>query len=176
MYGDAVFGGPPGPYGPHAFRYLLWRCWEPLATQLTFILCNPSTAGGLLPNGELETDDTVDRLVEVGEANQTGGFVLVNLVAYVETRLSRSRGVNMVNEVNKEYIDAVLRLSNDIVVGWGAQFKKERMAMMQTLTGRPVLCIGINDVSRTPMHPLPRGPKRLDLVPYSLGGPSIGDP
>ena len=48
MYGDAVFGGPAGNHGPHRFRYLLWRCWEPEQEQLTFLLCNPSRAGGLV--------------------------------------------------------------------------------------------------------------------------------
>ena len=65
MYGDAVFGGAGRPpWSTHRFRYLLWRCWEPEQEQLTFILCNPSRAGGLA-DGALRSDPTVDRLIDI---------------------------------------------------------------------------------------------------------------
>ena len=73
MYGDAVFGGPAGGHGPHRYRYLLWRCWETDADQLTFVLCNPSTAGGW-EDGAFRSDPTVDRLIEIATRAGAGGF------------------------------------------------------------------------------------------------------
>src|ERR1700677_3028168 len=77
MYGDAVFVGPAGRHGPRRYRYLLWRCWEPDADQLTFVLCNPSTAGGW-EGGALRSDPTVDRLIEIAARAGAGGSARAN--------------------------------------------------------------------------------------------------
>jgi hypothetical protein len=164
MYGDAVFGGPPGNHGPHRYRYLLWRCWEPEREQLTFVLCNPSTAGGLR-NGALDSDPTVDRLLEITIHAGAGGFVLVNLMAHVEPDLSNERGTGLEGADNGNSLELALGLSNRLIVGWGARsrLKVHREAIVERLGHRECWCVGVNEVSRTPMHPLQRGPKRLEL-------------
>jgi hypothetical protein len=164
MYGDATFGGPAGRHGRHRFRYLLWRCWEPEQDQLTFILCNPSRAGGLA-DGALPSDPTVDRLIDITLHNAAGGFVLVNLIADVEPKLSTRPGVILEGPDNKSSLEWALGLSNRLVVGWGArpQLKSHRQSVIQRIGDRERWCLGINQVSGTPKHPLQRGPKTLSL-------------
>jgi hypothetical protein len=164
MYGDAVFGGPAGNHGPHRFRYLLWRCWEPEQEQLTFILCNPSRAGGLADGG-LPSDPTVDRLIDITLHNAAGGFVLVNLIADVEPKLLGGCDTALEGPDNKSSLEWVLGLSNRLVVGWGArpQLKSHRESVIQQIGDRERWCVGINQVSGTPKHPLQRGPKTLGL-------------
>ncbi len=167
MYGDAVFGGPAGSYGPHRYRYLLWRCWEPDADQLTFVLCNPSTAGGW-EGGTLRSDPTVDRLIEIAGRADAGGFALVNLVAQVAPDLAHRPGGDLEGPDNRTHLESVLSLTNRVVVGWGARprLESQRRSVADLLGDRPCWCLGVNRISRTPMHPLPRGPKRLDLMPF----------
>jgi len=167
MYGDAVFGGPAGGHGPHRYRYLLWRCWEPDADQLTFVLCNPSTAGGW-EGGALRSDPTVDRLIEIAAQAGAGGFALVNLVAHVEPDLAHPPGGDLEGPDNRAHLERVLALDNRVVVGWGARprLESQRRSVAGLLGDRPCWCLGVNRISRTPMHPLPRGPKRLDLMPF----------
>jgi hypothetical protein len=166
MYGDAVFGGPAGNHGPQRFRYLLWRCWEPDQEQLTFILCNPSRAGGLA-DGALPSDPTVDRLIDITLHNAAGGFVLVNLIADVEPKLSGVHDAALEGPDNKSSLEWALGLSNRLVVGWGArpQLKSPRESVIQRIGDRECWCVGINQVSGTPRHPLQRGPKTLGLEP-----------
>jgi hypothetical protein len=166
MYGDAVFGGPAGNHGPHRFRYLLWRCWEPEQEQLTFILCNPSRAGGLT-DGVLPSDPTVDRLIDIALHNAVGGFVLVNLIADVEPKLTGGCDAALEGPDNKSSLEWALGLSNRLVVGWGArpQLKSHRESVIQRIGDRERWCVGINQVSGTPKHPLQRGPKTLGLEP-----------
>ncbi len=164
MYGDAVFGGLPGDHGEHQYRYLLWRCWDPWADQLTFVLCNPSLAGGL-ENGILIPDPTVNRLVEIALHNGAGGFVLINLIAHVEPALHSAKGRDLEGPDNPSHIEDVLRLSNKLVVGWGANktTRKYRQGLLISIEGRPRWCVSVNSASLTPMHPLQRAAKRLEL-------------
>lgn len=168
MYGDATFAGPPGNHGAQRYRYLLWRSWEPRDEQLTFILCNPSHAGGL-KHGRLTSDSTVDRLVEIAQARGAGGFTLVNLVAHIEPDLAKAGRIGLEGPDNRRYLEFALGLAGTLVVGWGArpQFRAQSRWLLERLGKRPLFCVGINPgPPRTPMHPLQRGPKRLRLEPF----------
>jgi hypothetical protein len=167
MYGDAVFGGLPGAHGPHRYRYVLWRCWDPSAAQLTFVLCNPSTAGGL-ENGTLRSDPTVDRLIEIALRDGAGGFVLVNLVAWIDPALNSLDRADLDGDENERYLSRAIQLSHKLVVGWGSrpQLQARGECIIRASSDRVRWCVGMNNASKTPMHPLQRGPKRLGLEHY----------
>jgi hypothetical protein len=163
MFGEAIFSTPNRQY-----RYLLWRCWEPSLPQLTFVLCNPSTAGGLV-NGHLDNDDTVNRLVEIAIANGAGGFTLANVVAHIEPKSASLRSEGLEGPENQVHLRAALRLSNKVVVGWGCSqlIRSRATRLLRSVAGQELWCVGTNSVSRTPMHPLQRGPKRTQLVRFT---------
>src|ERR1700674_456233 len=63
------------PRGPSEHRYWLARRWSLDQPSILFVLTNPSCAT------EVVDDATVHRCYDIAEANQAGGFELVNLVA-----------------------------------------------------------------------------------------------
>lgn len=163
MYGAAVFSGPDQRY-----RYLLWRCWDIDAHQLSFVLCNPSTAGGLV-GGRLENDRTVYRLIDISVEDGAGGFVLVNLVGHVEPKSGRLRHEGIEGQDNADHLRDVLALPNKVVIGWGAQplLRGLSRSLLSVLADRQLWCVGTNKVSGTPMHPLQRGPRPTRLVSFT---------
>ena len=160
--GGAVFGGPDARY-----RYRLWRRWDGDKPLLGFVLCNPSRAGGLV-DGKLQSDPTVDRLIDIADMDGAGGFLLVNLLAHVEPKSGRLRGENLDGPENQEHLDAIVESGYKVVVGWGASklLRDRSRRLLDALHDRRLWCVGVNARSVTPMHPLQRGPKLLKLVEY----------
>lgn len=72
----------PTQTGAHivgAYRYRLWRCWQPTLGSVLWIMLNPSTAT------EAEDDPTIRRCVSFADTWGFGGIDVVNLFAYRAT-------------------------------------------------------------------------------------------
>ena len=99
------FALPPGVRGAahfspdHRFRYWLGRRWDDSLPQFTYVLLNPSAAGG-------DRDDPTSRkLRSLTVANGGGGYALVNLFALVDTHqdgLDYPEAIGETREANDE--------------------------------------------------------------------------
>ncbi len=158
------------------YRYWLQRDWDEQLPVLTYLLLNPSGAGGCAD------DPTTRRLYRISVANGGGGYVLVNLFASIDTRQARLHLHTAVGEsvgANDGWIARALELSPRIVVGWGsgngaAPGVAERQraivgrarAVWPMLAGRELWCVGVNG-SGSPRHP-GRGVRNDSLLePYT---------
>ena len=116
------FALPPGVRGDayfsadHRFRYWLERRWDDALPQFTYILLNPSAAGG-------ERDDpTTRKLSALTVANGGGGYVLVNLFAIVDTHqdgLHYPEAIGETREANNKRIVTAVEGCDVLVLGWG---------------------------------------------------------
>jgi len=116
------FSFPPGVRGDacfspdHRFRYWLERRWDDSLPQFTYVLLNPSAAGG-------DRDDPTSRkLRSLTVANGGGGYALVNLFALVDTHqdgLDYPEAIGETREVNDEWIVRAVEGCDVVVLGWG---------------------------------------------------------
>lgn len=113
---------PPGICGDahfshdHRFRYWLERRWDDALPQFTYVLLNPSAAGG-------DRDDPTNRkLRALTIANGGGGYELVNLFALVDThqeRLHYPEAIGETREANDAWIVKAVEGCDVLVLGWG---------------------------------------------------------
>ena len=136
-----------------AYRYVLWRCWDPDLPCVVFIMLNPS-------NADAETDDpTIRRCRSFAQSWGFGSIRIVNLYAYRSPNprdlVPLSQAVRT-GPLNDSYIKRVCAMDNAMIVAaWGAhQIAVSRVADVSMLIGnRPIYCLGENK-NGTPKHPL----------------------
>jgi hypothetical protein len=131
-----------------AYRYTLWRIWEPSKPRLCFVLLNPSTADAE------RNDPTIRRCIGFARAWEYGGVEVVNLYAFRATRpTDLFRATDPVGPKNDDYLAEAIARAGRVVVGWGNHgAKPERLSAVS-----PVLikahCFGITSMGQ-PRHPL----------------------
>jgi len=118
----ALFPLPPGVRGDavfssdHCYRYWLERRWNDELPRITYVLLNPSVAGG-------DRDDaTSRRLRAFTEAQGGGGYQLVNLFALVDTDqvgLHLPRAIGESTELADQWITRAVEGADTVVLGWG---------------------------------------------------------
>lgn len=134
-----------------AYRYRLWRHWDPALPKLCIIMLNPSTA-----NAE-QNDPTISRCINLAKEWGYGGVEVVNLFAY---RATNPRDLwqadDPVGPSNDRYIKYAAAHSESCVVAWG-NLPPTRLAraksVLQILRARKLLCPGVTKLSH-PRHPL----------------------
>ena len=130
-----------------AYRYALWRCWNPEAATVVFIMLNPSTADAA------SDDPTIRRCCGFAKAWGYGSVEIVNLFAFRAT-LPRDlrRSAQPVGNENDRYILEAVEAAAKIVVAWGNWLGRDR-SLLSLLATTPLHCLGINQ-SGQPRHPL----------------------
>lgn len=141
---DAIFDDT------QTYRYALWRCWNPEAANVTFIMLNPSTADAA------KDDPTIRRCCQFAQAWGYGGVEIVNLFAFRAT-LPRDlrRCPQPVGDENDRYILVAVESAAKVVVAWGnwGNWLGRDRTLLGLLASTPLHCLGVNQ-SGQPRHPL----------------------
>lgn len=145
------------------YRYLLWRIWDPVKPLLFMVMMNPSTADAD------SNDPTVERCQRRAAANEYGGLVVLNSMAYRSTDpsvLPDMWPADRFGPDNAGYLTRALDLAaigaGDVCCGWGEPGHRLApyawFATQAHRRGVPLYCLGKNQ-SGAPKHPL--------YIPYS---------
>jgi len=127
-----------------AYRYHLWREWEPARPTVTFVMLNPSTADAHLD------DPTIRRCVSFARSWGFGRLDVVNLCAYRAT----SPAVLLVAEEpfgpeNGQHLLAALANADLVIAAWGNHGR----AFTPPPFERAVHHLGLTKLGQ-PRHPL----------------------
>jgi hypothetical protein len=133
-----------------AYRYSLWRVWNPNALRLAFIMLNPSTA-------DAQTNDaTIRRCIQFAQIWGYGGLEVVNLFGFRSPHPQRLREVvdPVGAECNRSILKAVEQSDCTVIAwgNWGTLYGRDQ-AVLELLGNRPIHCLGLNQ-SGQPRHPL----------------------
>lgn len=144
-----------------SWRYSLTRRWAD-GPLMVWVMCNPST-------GDADKlDATLRRVTHFTNANGYGGFVVVNLFAFVSTDPGGLADEDdPVGPLNNKTIDEWCSSSDDITVAWGSvggKHTKRVKSVLKRLAGKNLLCLGQTPKGH-PCHPL-RLKKTTRLEPY----------
>lgn len=155
-----------------AYRYRLWRHWDPALPKLCIIMLNPSTA-----NAE-QNDPTINRCINLAKEWGYGGVEVVNLFAYRATNpRDLWQAADPVGPSNDRYIKYAAAHSEACVVAWG-NLPPTRLAraksVLQILRARKLFCPGVTKLSH-PRHPLyiSSQVKLEEFGGYELPGPKL---
>ena len=132
-------------------RYLLWRCWNPDAPSITFIMLNPSRAN------ETDNDPTIRRCVHFAQRWGYGSLNVVNLFAFItpDPRILKQAADPVGAECDRHLLDAAHQ-ADRIVIAWGnlGRFHHRDRAVLELLASyNPIYCLGQNQAGQ-PCHPL----------------------
>jgi hypothetical protein len=145
-----------------------WRLdFDIAATGKVALLCgvNPSKAGKKLPDGSVQTDQTVTKWKGFGSRNDWCRGIAVNPFGFIATDV---RGLSWVDDPfgrdNEKHIDAAIAEADELVPCWGnrskvpkpLRFHFERMLDRFKASGKPIKIFGLTK-SGDPMHPLMLG-------------------
>lgn len=134
-----------------AYRYRLWRIWEPDLPRLVWIMLNPSTADAEM------NDPTIRRCIGFAKREGCGGIEVVNLYALRSTDPSAlGKHPDPVGPENLAYLDQAMESGSDLVAAWGAWTGPARMHSVarSLLPDAELLCLGRTKKDRAPRHPL----------------------
>jgi len=144
-----------------AYRYSLWRCWDPERPRVTFILLNPSTADAA------RDDPTIRRCRRFARDWGYGSFEVVNLFAYRATHArDLVRADDPIGAEADHYLFQAVARSNRIVAGWGnnGALRGRDHAVLDLLHGHSLHCLGVTKQGK-PRHPL-YIPSAQETLPY----------
>jgi hypothetical protein len=148
-----------------AFRYRLWRYWEPERSPMVFIMLNPSTADAN------EDDPTIRKCIGFAKRYSHGGIEVLNLYAYRATKPAALKAAGfLVGPDNDRHLQAVIdsQMENgrrdNFVCAWGANARGlarplDVLDMLRTNGVRARALHFTND--GIPAHPL--------MLPYGCG-------
>lgn len=133
------------------YRYLLWREWKANASQITFVMLNPSRADATVD------DPTIRRCLGFAQDWGYGSLAVVNLFAY------RTFNPNVLKQVsdpigpeNDRYLKETIQQGHLTVVAWGnrGNLNHRSQELMGRLTKLDSLyCLGMTQRG-FPRHPL----------------------
>mgnify|MGYP000737069524 CR=1 FL=1 len=145
-----------------AYRYALWRTWEPTKPHCLFIGLNPSTA-------DAEIDDpTIRRCISFSTRWGFGGLKMVNLFAVRATdpkdMMAHPRPIGAAND---QTLREAAAEAGVIVCAWGVGggFLQRDSVLVEMLRQYPLHCLGRTRDGK-PRHPLYiRSDKELEPFP-----------
>jgi hypothetical protein len=145
-----------------AYRYLLWREWNPGGRRIAFVMLNPSTADAN------SNDPTIRRCIGLARRWDYGALEVVNLFAYRATHARELRTVDdPVGPENDGYILDVCGRVESILLAWGNHgtlLNRDR-EILRLLSGHDNLyCLHMTRAGQ-PRHPL-YVPNAITLVPF----------
>lgn len=136
-----------------AFRYALWRVWEPKGRPFVVVGLNPSTADAF------EDDPTIRRCVGFAKREGCGRLVMLNLFAFRSTDPKVLR-FNTAAKIGPRNDDALRwfcgQAKTPIVAAWGQTWHTVRAAQVTKMLlddGNHLMCLG-KAKGGQPRHPL----------------------
>ena len=131
------------------------------------LLCgvNPSKAGAVLPDGNVQSDQTVIKWCGFGQRNEWARGIAVNPFGAIDPDVRRlARMADPVGPGNAEHIDRAIAEADIMVPCWGnrtkvpkpLRFHFDHMLNRMKLSGKPIKIFGLTQ-SGDPMHPLMLG-------------------
>lgn len=140
--GDAVFSRC------RAYRYALWREWDPALPTVLFIGLNPSTAD------HRRDDPTIRRCIGFAKAWGYGGLAVGNLFAY-RTPHPRvlKRAAAPIGRVNDRWLRRLAAEAELVVACWGVHGAHHDRATTVLGYLPPAKCLGTTK-GGAPRHPL----------------------
>jgi hypothetical protein len=101
-----------------AYRYTLWRSWDPPVAQdgryVNFICLNPSTAD------ETKDDNTIRKCVKFAKSWGYQSMCVTNLFAYRSTDPRKMKAAhNPVGTNNDFYLVRIARQADKVIAAWG---------------------------------------------------------
>ena len=136
-----------------AYRYTLWRSWDPARARVGFVMLNPSTAD------HRQDDPTIRRCIDFARRWGYGSLLVVNLFAYRASSPSAlRRTADPIGPRNEHYLRYARQRTADLVVAWGVHGalmgQHERaLSRLGSRRRRPLLCLGVTK-GGFPRHPL----------------------
>jgi hypothetical protein len=135
-----------------AYRYALWRIWDPAKPLWMMALLNPSTAT------EAEDDPTVTRCCVRAHRDGAGGLVVVNSGAIRETDPDQAcAALDPIGPHNSAWVRALIPTCSMHIAGWGpkaARFGGDKL--MSEIFSNSGVSLHALEINRdgTPRHPL----------------------
>ncbi|KAB1187444.1 MULTISPECIES: DUF1643 domain-containing protein [Haloferax] len=132
-----------------AYRYLLWRVWDPEKPTLTYIMCNPSDGRGT------KNDRTLDRCESFARANGCGSFVVGNLFARRTPNHEELRADDdPIGPENDRFLESLSVEAETVVAAWGRIGQKfGRVEEVVAMLDVDLYAIHVN-TDGSPQHPL----------------------
>lgn len=141
------------------YRWQLRRRWAEGGERVCWIMCNPSTARGRLPNGKVLDDQTIRKCVGFSKRWGANALIVVNLFAYraadpreVEAAIKLGSLTKAIGPGNGYKIVTAARCSQILVAAWGGLLKPWATERGQLLQALPLQCLGTN-LDGSPRHP-----------------------
>lgn len=139
------------------YRYFLYRCWDPLLPQLTFMMLNPSKADAF------SNDPTIRKCIGFSTKNGYGGIRVLNLFAFRTTYPKELKAAGYpVGPDSEEIYAEKIRPSDHVVFAWGANARGLQRAdeMRAYFRQRDIIPWVLHELADgTPAHPL--------MLPYT---------
>lgn len=134
--------------GDRAYRYALWRTWEPGASCM-FIGLNPSTAD------ENTDDPTIRRCIGFARLWGYGSLYMLNLFGFRATDPREMKdAANPIGGSNDETLTYYRSRCSLIIAAWGKHGTHlNRAEHVMQIMARRIDCLGRNQ-DGTPKHPL----------------------
>ena len=143
-----------------AYRYALWREWDPELPRALWILLNPSWAN------VTKDDPTLRRCVSFSRAFGYGALSVVNLFAFRTPQPEQlQQAADPVGSENDQHIRAAVAQASTTIVAWGTNgslYGRDKAVLAQL--AQPLWCLGTNR-DGSPRHPLYLK-SECRLVPY----------
>lgn len=128
------------------YRYRLWRIWDFNKPTVMFIGLNPSKAN------EMDTDNTITRVIEFAKSWGYGGVYMMNLFAFVSTKPEKLKTCRDPVRDNDKHLIEVAKKCKMIVFCWGQFDVFGRDKKIEKMFPNAV-ALHIND-DGSPRHPL----------------------
>lgn len=139
-----------------AYRYSLWRRWQPDAPRLVFIMLNPSTADATT------NDATIRRCLQFAQTWHYGSLEVVNLFAFrtSDPQVLRSIADPVGNKCDR-FIQTAVEQADRVILAWGNagklqsrdQVVLQQLQMNDWSTTDRLACLGRTQFGQ-PRHPL----------------------
>lgn len=132
-----------------AYRYALWRIWQPKGPAMMMVGLNPSTAD------ETKNDPTIRRCIAFAKREGFAGLYMLNLFALRSTDPANlKKWASPIGPKNDEALQYYSTKCQRIVAAWGSHpMVKVRWEHVCNAMGRQIDCFGITKEG-FPRHPL----------------------
>jgi hypothetical protein len=134
------------------YRYLLYRTWNSIGPQITWIMLNPSTADATAD------DPTIRRCIHFSREWGFGSLSVVNLFAYRAVSVRDMQAASdPIGPENDTYLLQACKQTSCLLVAWGrdGQYHGRDQEVCKKLLaqGFRLFCLGTNQ-DGSPKHPL----------------------
>ncbi len=129
-----------------AYRYHLWREWDPDLPPVTFVMLNPSTADAT------RDDPTIRRCIGFARSWGYGRLEVVNLFAFRAASPGELFAAgDPTGPENAWWLSRANR--TDIVVAWGNHGRRAAGGVREAVARARTWCMGLTALGQ-PVHPL----------------------